>query len=203
MSPPLSPSDPLATEDLSLFSEDQIATLRAAQTVNWAELLKFSDNDGLVQHGPLRVPPDHPGLPGNRARIYSPCTGIVVRDYDPRTGVTTKTVCEVARLFITSRDLYFPPHSSIDPYFERGVGDPVYFIAAGVDFRSLTVPYYGTVAYADEGVMKRFLKRFGREVIDGWEWETGVPFPYRRFPGRARQRRADNAAQGEYEVAGE
>lgn len=149
----------------------------------------------LVKHGPRYVQPDHPGIVGNRVRIYSPCTGIVVRDYDPATGITTKTVCEVARLFITSRDAYFPPHSPVDPFFERGVGDPVYFIAAGVDFRSIVTPYYGTVAYADESAIKRFLKRFGRDGMDNWEYDTGVPFPYRRFPGRTRRNRADDAPE--------
>lgn len=159
--------------------------IERASVVNWSQV--FVD-DGLVQHGPLRVRPDHPGLPGARVQIKSPCSDTVVSEYDPVTRCTTRRVCTEAVFFIASRTrwLDMSPHN---PFFDNGVGDPLYFIAAGVEYKTLVTPFFGTVAYVDDIAIERFLKRFGREAMQNWLEDTGFPFPYRRFPGRTRRRR--------------
>jgi hypothetical protein len=131
-------------------------------------------------------PPVEENAGGEAVTITSPLSDIVISAYDPKTGKTRRRVCPKCRRFIETDQLV----RRGDPYFDAGVGDPIYFIGAGVKYRSLVVPIHGRVAfhdwenwveYRDNHPKDDSRTRFSYHQKKNWKDETGVPFPYEFF----------------------
>lgn len=116
-----------------------------------------------------------------REFITSPITGEIVRWRDPDTGETHKVVCpECLAVVLGHRKFEMRIERGI--YFDKvGVGDPAYFIAAGVDFKTVVVPHFGRVAYTTKRQITTFLKRFSPNDKRRWKRVTGLPYPYKLF----------------------
>ena len=110
-------------------------------------------------------------------RVKSPLSDVIIIEYDPATKQTTKRLCAACRAYIESNEyvLYTAP------FFDHGVGDPLYFIAAGVEFETMVVPRFGTIAWCNPDALRRFLRRFSYDDKRTWRKETGMPFPYEYF----------------------
>jgi hypothetical protein len=114
-----------------------------------------------------------------RIRIKSPLSATIIIAYDPSTRETERTVCSACLDLVQGRLRLTVRRGG--PYFEAGVGDPLYFLGAGVRFSTVVVPYYGRIAYAKRANIDRFLRRFKLEDKIRWEELTGTPFPYKLF----------------------
>jgi hypothetical protein len=118
--------------------------------------------------------------------ITSPLSDVKISEVDPETGETTRRVCPECRRFIETNEVV----KRGGPYFSRGVGDPIYFIGAGVNYRSLIVPIHGRVAFHDWSNWEAYRdhhphnddqQRFSYNQKNNWKDEVGVPFPYEFF----------------------
>lgn len=116
--------------------------------------------------------------PGPVIRRRSPLSEIIIIEYDPKTGVTTRRTCPECLEFIRS-DAKVHPNNG--PFFELGVGDPLYFIGAGVAYRTVILPYYGDVAFERIETIRKFNERFSYRQKREWKKLTGIPFPYKYF----------------------
>jgi len=118
--------------------------------------------------------------------INSPLSDVKISEHDPETGNTTRRVCPECRRFIETNKLVKRGR----PYFDAGVGDPLYFIGAGVKYRSLIVPIHGRIAFHDWNNWVQYRdthphhdgkERFSYDQKSNWDEKTGVPFPYEFF----------------------
>lgn len=118
--------------------------------------------------------------------INSPLSDIVISEHDPETGDTIRRVCPECRRFIETNQVV----KRSRPYFNCGVGDPLYFIGAGVEYRSLIVPIHGRIAfhdwdnwvqYRDNHPHDSSKERFSYNQKSNWKEKVGVPFPYEFF----------------------
>lgn len=107
----------------------------------------------------------------------SPLSDTVIIEYDPDTGKTHRRVCASCRRFIESDETV--KHGA--PFFQEGVGDPLYFIGAGVRYWSLIVPHWGRVAFHRWENWEEFRGQFSYDQKREWSDLTGVPFPYEFF----------------------
>lgn len=118
--------------------------------------------------------------------IESPLSDVIISEHDPSTGTTTRRICPECRRFIETNEVV----KRTGPYFHKGVGDPIYFIGAGVKYRSLVVPIHGRIAfhrwdrwvkYRDNHPYDDNKSRFSYRQKKQWSDKTGVPFPYEFF----------------------
>lgn len=124
--------------------------------------------------------------PTSKSKITSPLSDVVIAETDPETGTTTRRVCPECTRFIETNQVV----KRGAPYFDKGVGDPIYFIGAGAEYRSLVVPIHGRVAfhdwdnwtyYRDNHPHKSDKERFSYDQKSNWKEKVGVPFPYEFF----------------------
>lgn len=130
---------------------------------------------------------------GEEVTVVSPLSDVVISRYDPKTGDTERQVCPACRRFIETDQV----SKRGQPYFDHGVGDPVYFMGAGVKYWSLVVPRWGRIAFhrwdnweayrdyhpknEDPNHHATDWSRFSPQQKRNWREETGVPFPYEYF----------------------
>jgi hypothetical protein len=115
--------------------------------------------------------------PSNNHEIKSPRSDIIVSEWDPEAGHFIRRVCPSCRRFIETDEII----KRGAPFFKQGVGDPLYFMSAGVKYRSLIVPYWGRVAFHKWSNWEEFREHFSYDQKREWSDKTGVPFPYAYF----------------------
>lgn len=135
---------------------------------------------GLPVTGPL-TPSGRPNtfLHLGVTEVKSPLSDTIVLRYDSETKQTERTMCiECALLIKRGRGVRLS-----NPFFDNGVGDPLYFLAAAVEFETIVVPRYGRVAFetGNRGACRRFLSGFTYDEKKVWQDVTGTPFPFRYF----------------------
>lgn len=132
------------------------------------------------------LPPNQQDGGGEVVTVESPRSDVIISQYDPNTGKTQRKVCPACRRLIETDKLI----RRGAPYFDSGVGDPIYFFGAGVQYWSLVVPIHGRVAfhrwenwvdYRDNHPKDDDRKRFSYQQKKNWRDECGVPFPYEFF----------------------
>lgn len=124
----------------------------------------------------------YPTLATSTLRVKSPVSDTIIIEYDPDTGWTRRFRCERCLDIVDGTESFRQDRRGI--FFENGIGDPIYFLGAGIEYDSEIIPRYGRVAWArtPEGLhrMRNFVEPFRKYKVD-WRRMTGVPFPNRLF----------------------
>jgi len=123
---------------------------------------------------------------GQVLTVKSPLSSSIILSYDGTTKETLPGFCQECYDVVKGIRIFSQksPTCMTSPFFDNGVGDPIYFLGAGVEFNTLILPArWGRIAWEKgnkqaEDVVRSMISSLPKTVRKQWGEKTGNHFPH-------------------------